>query len=269
MISGPVLLGGPARRLAARWPQSWPSRRGARRRSTRTTVAARSRRSSTRAAEQTRSRRSCSTPPGSPSRGARAAPARSSHRRIRRHPALGPGARARHPARAIATPPARRSPSARSRGSTRSIGKEVKRGATAQLVYVEPAAEGQIESTLRFLLSPKSAYVSGQVVRIGRRRAAAAEIDWERAAGRPGRAGDRRGPRGSARRSPRCWRGTARTSWASTCPARPSELEAVADAIGGSTLTVDIAGEQAPDDDRLAAARAITAASTWSSTTPA
>ena len=38
------------------------------------------------------------------------------------------------------------------------------RGSTAQLVYVEPGAEDQLESTLRFFLSPRSAYVSGQPV---------------------------------------------------------------------------------------------------------
>jgi 3-oxoacyl-[acyl-carrier protein] reductase len=52
-------------------------------------------------------------------------------------------------------------------GFTRSLGKEVKRGATVNLVYVAPDAHDQLDSTLRFLLSPKSAYVSGQVVRIG------------------------------------------------------------------------------------------------------
>jgi 3-oxoacyl-[acyl-carrier protein] reductase len=52
-------------------------------------------------------------------------------------------------------------------GFMRSIGKEFGRGSTAQLVYVAPGAEDAIESTLRFLLSTKSAYVSGQVLRIG------------------------------------------------------------------------------------------------------
>jgi 3-oxoacyl-[acyl-carrier protein] reductase len=52
-------------------------------------------------------------------------------------------------------------------GFTRSLGKEVGRGGTAQLVYVARGAEGAVLSTLAFLLSPKSAYVSGQVVRIG------------------------------------------------------------------------------------------------------
>jgi 3-oxoacyl-[acyl-carrier protein] reductase len=52
-------------------------------------------------------------------------------------------------------------------GFTRSLGKEVKRGATVNLVYVAPDAHEQLDSTLRFFLSPKSAYVDGQVARIG------------------------------------------------------------------------------------------------------
>jgi len=67
-------------------------------------------------------------------------------------------------------------------GLTRSLAKELKKAIAVQLVYVAEGAEGQIESTLRFLLSPRSAYVSAQVVRIGvpvgPQRAPA---DWDRA----------------------------------------------------------------------------------------
>lgn len=52
-------------------------------------------------------------------------------------------------------------------GLVRSLGKELKKGVNAQLVYVAEGAEAHIESTLRFLLSPKSAYVSAQVIRVG------------------------------------------------------------------------------------------------------
>jgi 3-oxoacyl-[acyl-carrier protein] reductase len=52
-------------------------------------------------------------------------------------------------------------------GFVRSVGKEFGRGTTAQLVYVAPGAELRISSTLRFLLSGKSAYVSGQVISVG------------------------------------------------------------------------------------------------------
>jgi 3-oxoacyl-[acyl-carrier protein] reductase len=66
-------------------------------------------------------------------------------------------------------------------GFTRSLGKEVGRGGTSQLVYVAPGAEGAVGSTLGFLLSPKSAYVSGQVVRIGMsEREPAENPEWQR-----------------------------------------------------------------------------------------
>jgi 3-oxoacyl-[acyl-carrier protein] reductase len=63
-------------------------------------------------------------------------------------------------------------------GFVRSVGKEFGRGSTAQLVYVAKDAESNVESTLRFLLSAKSAYVSGQVVRVAPAAVAAPE-DWE------------------------------------------------------------------------------------------
>lgn len=55
-------------------------------------------------------------------------------------------------------------------GFTRSLGKELQRGATVSLVYLSPAAKPGVtglESTLRFLLSAKSAYVDGQVFYVG------------------------------------------------------------------------------------------------------
>jgi 3-oxoacyl-[acyl-carrier protein] reductase len=64
-------------------------------------------------------------------------------------------------------------------GFVRSVGKELGDGATAQLLYVSPGAEGNTESTLRFLLSARSAYVSGQAVRVGE-GAALAPADWDR-----------------------------------------------------------------------------------------
>ena len=65
-------------------------------------------------------------------------------------------------------------------GLMRSLGKEARRGITANLVYVEQGAENGIEATLRFFLSPRSAYVSGQVVRVGVRAGADAlpAFDW-------------------------------------------------------------------------------------------
>ncbi|WP_434049402.1 3-oxoacyl-ACP reductase [Marinobacter salarius] len=54
-------------------------------------------------------------------------------------------------------------------GFVRSVGKEVgKKGATANLLWMAPGAEQQLESSIRFFLSPRSAYVSGQVTRISK-----------------------------------------------------------------------------------------------------
>lgn len=59
-------------------------------------------------------------------------------------------------------------------GFTRSVGKEVGgKGATANLLWMAPNAEQQLESSLRFFLSARSAYVSGQVVRVGKADSAA------------------------------------------------------------------------------------------------
>jgi 3-oxoacyl-[acyl-carrier protein] reductase len=64
-------------------------------------------------------------------------------------------------------------------GFVRSVAKEVGHGITAQLLYVAPDAESNVESTLRFLLSARSAYVSGQVIRITP-AGTTAPADWER-----------------------------------------------------------------------------------------
>ncbi|MFC9498937.1 3-oxoacyl-ACP reductase [Streptomyces sp. NPDC056982] len=63
-------------------------------------------------------------------------------------------------------------------GFVRSLGKETGRGRTVTLVRVEgPVAAA--ESTLRFLLSPKSAYVSGQVIEVAAGDTTA-PADWAR-----------------------------------------------------------------------------------------
>ena len=67
-------------------------------------------------------------------------------------------------------------------GFTRSVGKELLRGATVQLVYVSPKADDSLaglESTLRFVLSAKSAFVDAQVIRVDE-SGATAPADWEK-----------------------------------------------------------------------------------------
>lgn len=69
-------------------------------------------------------------------------------------------------------------------GFARSVGKELVKGSTSQLVYVAPGAEDTTESTLRFLLSAKSAFVDGQVIRVGTVTAEATKVEapanWEK-----------------------------------------------------------------------------------------
>src|SRR5690606_11042184 len=65
-------------------------------------------------------------------------------------------------------------------GFTRSVGKEIKRGATVQLLYCDAGAESQLAAPLHFFLSPKSAYVSAQVVRVGAAGFDTAGFDWHK-----------------------------------------------------------------------------------------
>lgn len=66
-------------------------------------------------------------------------------------------------------------------GFTRSLAKEMRKAATVQLVYVDPSIESdsldKVESTLRFLLSGKSAFVDGQVLRVTAAQASVPQ-DW-------------------------------------------------------------------------------------------
>ncbi|MBD2859545.1 3-oxoacyl-ACP reductase [Spongiibacter sp. KMU-158] len=65
-------------------------------------------------------------------------------------------------------------------GLSRSLGKEVGgKGATAQLITVEQGAEANLSSALRFVLSPRSAFVSGQVIRVENAKATA-DSNWEK-----------------------------------------------------------------------------------------
>jgi 3-oxoacyl-[acyl-carrier protein] reductase len=130
-------------------------------------------------------------------------------------------------------------------GFVRSIGKEVRKGATAQLVYVGKKAENQIESTLRFYLSPKSAYVSGQVVRIGASVLSADAVDWEHP--QAGRFALVTGAsRGIGRAIAQVLARDGAHVIGLDVPALQPELEETIGELGGSTLVLDITDDDAP-----------------------
>ena len=128
-------------------------------------------------------------------------------------------------------------------GFTRSVGKELRGGATSNLVRVAPGAEDAIASTLQFLLSPKSAYVNGQVVEIV--AGGAAEAAWEQPlAGKVALVtGASRGI-GAAIASVLARDGAHVVGV--DVPALSDDLEAVTKELGGSALALDITAGDAP-----------------------
>jgi 3-oxoacyl-[acyl-carrier protein] reductase len=131
-------------------------------------------------------------------------------------------------------------------GFTRSLAKEVGgKGSTVQLVLAETGAEGELASTLRFLLSPRSAYVSGQVVTVGKAVAATPEIDWEQPL-----AGKLALVTGASRGIGEAIATTLRRDGADLVlldvPALSADLSKVAERLEAETIELDITAEDAP-----------------------
>lgn len=128
-------------------------------------------------------------------------------------------------------------------GFTRSLAKEIRRGGTVQLLHVDSGAESQLEGALRFLLSPKSAYISAQVLRL--QPCAQQVSDWTRPlAGKTALVtGASRGI--GAAIAETLARDGAEVLLLDVPPAKDA-LDALAARLGGRSLALDICAEDAP-----------------------
>ncbi|MGN6613320.1 MAG: 3-oxoacyl-ACP reductase [Angustibacter sp.] len=129
-------------------------------------------------------------------------------------------------------------------GIVRSVGKELRAGATANLVLVEEGADEAAESTLRFLLSAHSAYVDGQVVRIT--GATVPQTDWQQPL--EGKVAVVTGAaRGIGEAIAQVLARDGATVVAVDVPAAGQALVSVANRVGGTALQLDVT---APDAGR-------------------
>ncbi|MDO3395123.1 3-oxoacyl-ACP reductase [Nocardioides sp. SOB44] len=132
-------------------------------------------------------------------------------------------------------------------GFTRSLGKEIGRGGTVQLVYVAEGAEAATTSTLGFLLSPKSAYVSGQVVRIGATGTTEATPVADQLRPLDGKVALVTGAsRGIGEQIARVLHRDGATVVGVDVPQAASELQSLMKELDGDWLTLDITGKDAP-----------------------
>lgn len=136
-------------------------------------------------------------------------------------------------------------------GFVKSVGKEFKKGIAANLIYVDNGAEANLESALRFAISPRSAYVSGQVIRVS--QAATQDVDWTKPL-----AGKTAVVTGASRGIGEAIAHVlARDGAHVICldvPQQQADLDRVAGEIGGSTLAIDITAADAGEKIKAAAA---------------
>ena len=136
-------------------------------------------------------------------------------------------------------------------GLTRSLAKECRHGSTAQLVYFDQGSDhsfaSNFESTLRFLMSGASAFVSGQVLRITKTDSVFRQsIDWQTPL-----AGMNVLVTGAAQGIGLAIAQVMASQGAKvSCldiPQNKSALDQVASDLGGEAIVLDISSEQAPE----------------------
>jgi 3-oxoacyl-[acyl-carrier protein] reductase len=147
---------------------------------------------------------------------------------------------------AAATDAAVAATSAALEGFVRSLAKEVgKRGATAQLVYVDAGAEERLPGLLRFLLSPRSAYLTGQPLHLSAAVRAVARAPWVHSlAGKVALVTG--AARGIGEATARLLAGEGAHVVCLDLPADDGPASKLAREIGGSVLLVDVANPEAP-----------------------
>ena len=131
-------------------------------------------------------------------------------------------------------------------GFVRSLAKEIgKRGSTAQLLYIDEGAEAYLEAPLRFLLSDRSAFVSGQVLEISAAGGPPATGPWTRplenkVALVTGAA------RGIGAATARELAGEGARVFCLDRPGDDEPLSRIAREIGGEVIAVDVSSPEAP-----------------------